>query len=308
MPQMRVASLLPSATEIVAALGFEDALCGVSHECDFPSGVRALPKLTASRIPEHLTSGQIDELVKTQLHDEGSLYTLNEPLLRELEPNLVVTQALCDVCAVNFRTVARAVGSLPSKPELVSLEPGSVRDILRDIRIVATALGVEERGEEVARALERRWLALSEVTAGATRPRVLALEWTDPPYFGGHWVPEQIEAAGGISLFGRPHERSRAISARAILDADPDVVFLMPKAKTLANEVLCGELAGLRAIREGQFYALDANAYYSRPGPRVVYGAEVLGHLLHPELVPFPKELRQQDTYCPHPAVPRAVP
>jgi iron complex transport system substrate-binding protein len=301
---IRIASLLPSATEIVAALGGEDSLCGVSHECDYPSGVRALPKLTRSNIPDGLTSLEIDTLVREQLAEEGSLYHVDETLLRDLQADVVITQALCDVCAVNYRTVSRIVGSLPDKPSLVSLEPGCMADILADIVTVSQAIGAEARGRELVESLRGRMLSLSSKTKGALRPRVLALEWTEPPYFGGHWVPEQIEAAGGESLFGRAKERSRAISKDAVRAADPDVLLLMPcgadlkKAKELAQEVLLSDLAGLSAIERGNFFVLDANAYFSRPGPRVFLGAEILGHILHPNLVSWPDEISELDSLC----------
>lgn len=291
----RIVSLLPSATEIVCALGLEEQLVGISHCCDFPHSVQQLPVLTRSIVDPSLPSLEIDRLTKEALHRGDSLYALNEELLRELQPDLVITQALCDVCAVSFSSVARAVGSLESSAQLISLEPGCIEDIFSDIRNVARASSRVLEGETLIADGRARLNRLEAQLAQASRPRVLSLEWFEPAYFGGHWVPEQIRFGGGESVLGKPKERSSGVAWQDVAELDPDVIVCMPCGyDTHASRRLLAAVeeqpyfAELRAARLGQVWCVDANGLFSRPSPRVVSGAELLGHIMHPNIVPLP--------------------
>ncbi len=292
---LRIVSLLPSATEMVAELGQLKHLAAVSHACDYPAAVLDIPVITKSIVPPGLSSEQIDAFVSQALRDGKSLYSIDEELLRRIEPDVVITQELCDVCAVNHETVARTVGQLPKPPQLVSLDPGSIEDIFSDLLCVGTSLRKEDVAVQAVKQARDRLLRLEKQLEGAPRPRVLSLEWYEPPFFGGHWVPEQIAFGGGVSVVGAPRERSRRLSWEEIAVLDPDVILLMPCGYDLAKSLSLGsELVGrpeweaLRAVRVGSVFALDANACFSRPSLRVVLGAEVVGHVLHPERVPAP--------------------
>lgn len=292
---LRIVSLLPSATEMVAELGLVGRLFAVSHACDFPPEVANLPVITKSIVPPDLTSEQIDAFVAKAVRDGRSLYTVDEELLQEIAPDVVITQALCDVCAVNYETVARSLGRLQKQPKLVSLNPGCIEEIFADLMRVASALKRQGAAARIVDEGRRRLGRLKDQTAGLSRPRVLTLEWYEPPFFGGHWVPEQVELAGGESVVGAAHCRSERISWEKIEQLDPDVILLMPCGYNLQQTLELGsELREkphwerLRAVREGRVVAVDANACFSRPSLRVVQGAEVVGHILHPETVPAP--------------------
>ena len=283
-PARRIVSLLPSATEIVCTLGLSERLVAVSHECDFPpEAVAGLPRMTADRIPPTTRrSGEIDAAVRAALAAGHGLYALDEPLLVRLAPDLVLTQELCHVCAVSYPTVlqaARAAGGAGA-PLVVSLEPHSLADVLATIELVATLAGVEARGETVTAALRVR---LAEVEPPTRRPDVALVEWLDPLFAPGHWVPEQIERAGGESVMGVRGERSRESSWEALAAADPDVVVLglcgFDLPRTL-DEWSAFEppvpLTRTKAWRHGQMWAIDGSAYVSRPGPRLIDGVEIL--------------------------------
>jgi iron complex transport system substrate-binding protein len=290
----RIVTLLPSATEIVVALGLKDQLVGVSHSCDYPSFVRELPILTKTKVDSEAPSEEIDRVTRSVLNEGGSLYEIDEPLLKRLQPDAVITQALCDVCAVNYESVARVVGSMAGV-SLVSLEPGCVEDIFQDILRVGAALDVDERANAFVAALRSDWEDLKAATDSLERPRVLSLEWFDPPYFGGHWVPEQIEAAGGISVLGASGERSRAVSWEQIAELDPDVIICMPcgygtketreRLREVENDP---RFSRLRAVRNESVWCVDASSYFSRPSPRVVTGARLLAHILHGDSFSLP--------------------
>ncbi|MDQ1591505.1 MAG: iron complex transport system substrate-binding protein [Pyrinomonadaceae bacterium] len=295
----RIVSLLPSATEIVCALGLEDALVGVTHECDYPAGVVGKPQLTASRI-SHLTmtSAEIDHAVRSQLDGHGSIYDLDEVALRALRPDLVITQELCDVCAVSYKRVEQAARLLDAGVRVVSLEPNTIADIFANIRTVGALTGREAEAEQVVGELATRLdalaLALSDV---ATRPRTFVLEWLEPAFAPGHWVPEQVALAGGDHAFGHAGQPSTTTTAEAIRDYAPEVVVLAPcgyyKEDTLAALASARLPAGwheLPAVVRGEVWAVDATAYFSRPGPRVVRGAEILARIIHPELFAAPEE------------------
>jgi len=295
----RILSLLPSATEIVASLSAVRELVGVSHACDFPEGLQDLPILTKSIVDPGLSQKEIDTVTSAALRRGESLYRLDEELLRELSPDVVITQALCDVCAISYSSVERAVHSLGSSTELISLEPDSIEGVLSDISRLGASLGREREAADLVRDARARLADLRSQVKGVIRPRVLGLEWFDPPYFGGHWVPEQIEAAGGTPVVGAAGARSERMSWKEIQELDPDVIFLMPCGydASQAVELMApvreqGEWKGLRAVTEGRVWAVDANALFSRPGPRIIEGAEQLGHLLHPNRVPRPAKAK----------------
>ncbi len=293
---MRIVSLLPSATEIVCELGLADMLVGVSHECDYPPDVVAdLPRVTRSAIPHGLSSAEIDQVVSARLARGESLYLLEEPLLAELQPDLVITQELCDVCAVSFADVCTLAARLPGNPRVVSLAPPNLESIFGDVLTIAEAVGMPERGRRLTERLRQRLDRVQRAVAGQPRPGVVALEWLDPPFIGGHWVPEMIHLAGGRDLLGRAGERSFRVRWEDVIKAQPDVVLLIPCG--YSAEAAQREWDSLPrppgwfdipAARAGRVYALDANSYCSRPAPRVVEGVEYLARLLHPEC--FPQE------------------
>jgi iron complex transport system substrate-binding protein len=296
----RIVSLLPSATEIVCALGLEDALVGVTHECDYPETVVGKPKLTASHVShERMSSREIDHAVRTQLDGHGSIYGLDEQALRELRPDLIITQELCDVCAVSYKTVETAAARLfEGDCRVVSLEPTTIKDILSNVRTVGELTGREAEAERVVGELASRVEALTSALAGVEgRPRTLMLEWLEPPFAPGHWVPEQVALAGGDHGFGRAGEKSYVTTAEEIRDYAPEVIVLVPcgyykedTLRALGRARLPEGWRDLPAVREGRVWAVDATAYFSRPGPRVVEGAEILARLLHPEVFGAPSE------------------
>lgn len=290
---MRVVSLLPAATEIVGALGVLDQLVAVSHECDYPPEVNAKPR--ATHCPIHgtgLPSAEVDRWVTRALETDGSLYTLDEALLRRLEPDVILTQRLCDVCAVGYGSVAAAAARLPGPPRVVNLEPSSLADVFDNIRTVADVLGVPERGTEVLADLERR---VESVRARAARvparPVCFLMEWIDPPYCSGHWGPELVEIAGGREPLGRRGQDSTRVAWEAVLEARPEVIVLAccgyTTEQTLRDAPILRARPGwesLPAVRDGRVHVVDGSAYFSRPGPRIVDSLEILVEIFHPEL------------------------
>ncbi len=286
---MRIASLVPSSTEMLFALGLGGSVVAVTHECDYPPGASELPHLTRSVIPDGLSAGDIDAAVRERTEAGRALYELDEPALAELEPDLIVTQAVCEVCAVSFDDVVAAAARLPSRPEVLSLDPSTLGEVLADVPRLAAAAGVPEAGKQLSDECGRRIESVESAVAGAGRPRVAALEWLDPLYVGGHWVPQMIELAGGEDVMGMPGEKSRTADWAELEAAAPEVVVSMPcgyDAERAATETSAAgdRLAGL----EARVAAVDASAYFSRPGPRLVDGIELLAHLLHPGAVPEP--------------------
>jgi iron complex transport system substrate-binding protein len=289
---LRVASLLPSATEMVHYAGAGDTLVGVTHECDYPPGVERLPRLTSSEIESHdMTSAEIDAAVERHMTDGGSIYALDARLLEELAPDLIVTQGLCEVCAVSKNLVEKAAAGLEKKPEILTLNPTSLRDVLDDAARIGGALGRGDETRDKVAALEERLADVRETVAGRPRPRVGCIEWLDPPFSAGHWVPEMVGIAGGEELFARPRESSRRLAWDEVFEAAPEVLVLMPcgfdarRAAEEARRVLPG-LQGwgeLPAVRDGRVWAVDANSYFSRPAPRLVEGVEILARVLHPQ-------------------------
>ena len=291
----RIVSLLPAATEIAAALGLMDQVIGVSHECDFPAEANRRPRVT--RCPVHnagLTSREMDEWVRRALRENGTIYSIDEPLLRSLRPDVILTQKLCDVCAVGYDTVARLAETLSGPPQVVNLEPSSLSDIFGDIQRVAKVCGVFDRANEVITQLSDRIKAVrSRANRIAHRPRCLLMEWVDPPFCSGHWGPELVEIAGGYDPLGRKQQPSVQIEWQQVLDARPEFIVLalcgygINRARS-DYEILrrFPDFDSLPAARQGQIYLVDASAYFARPGPRIVDSAEILAGILHPEEFP----------------------
>lgn len=292
---MKIVSLLPSATEIVVALGLGDHLVAVTHECDFPPQIRTLPKITSSLFDHRRSSGQeIHRHISDAVHTGAGLYALDQSLLERLNPDLLLTQELCEVCAVSYTEVSRAVRLLEGERRVVSLEPESLGGILDTILQVARETGVQARGAELVEALRKRVQAVTDRAAGAsTRPRVLAMEWLDPPFAGGHWIPEMIRLAGGRDGLGEEGVPSREVSWERIAHFDPEVVVAMPCGLDLRQTVrelrrtdLPECWRHLAAVRQGKVYAVDGSSFFNRPGPRIVDGLEILEEILHPERRP----------------------
>ena len=288
----RTVSLLPSTTEIACALGFRDALVGRSHECDHPADVAGLPVLTSAKLDPGASSRAIDDRVKQLVHDGLSIYDVDAEKLRELAPELILTQSQCDVCAASEEDVERAVGEwTDERPRVVSLAPQTLDDVWADIVRVAEAFGAPERGRDLATRLTDRITALGQraTRANGERPRVACIEWIDPLMAAGNWVPELLHRAGAEPLFGTPGEHSPWLEWDDLVEADPDAILLMPCgfdiARTraeLAPLVNREGFAELRAVREARVFLLDGNAYFNRPGPRLVESLEILCQALHP--------------------------
>jgi len=292
---MRIVSLLPAATEIAGALGLMQQVVGVSHECDFPEAVNALPRVTRSSVHNAgLTSRELDTRVRSALHENGTIYTIDEILLGKLCPDVILTQKLCDVCAVGYGTVARLAQTLPGPPKIVNLEPSSVSDIFEDIHRVAHACGVTERAGKVVAGLSMRVEAVRRRAANIPdRPRCLLMEWVDPPFCSGHWVPELVEIAGGFDSLGRKNQPSAEIKWQAVLDARPEIIVLALCGYNLDRARRDYELLrkfpgfdSLPAAQNDRIYVVDANAYFARPGPRIVDSLEILAGIIHPQRFP----------------------
>jgi iron complex transport system substrate-binding protein len=275
------------------ALGLGDSVAAVTHECDYPAGAEQLPHLTRSVIPEGLDAPEIDRAVRERTSRGESLYELDEYALAELDVDLIVTQQVCEVCAVSFDDVRAVAERLPSQPQVISLDPSTLGEVLADVPRLAEAAGVPEAGERLTAEAGERLEAVERAVEGARRPRVAALEWLDPIYIGGHWVPQMIELAGGEDMLGLPGEKSRTAEWGELEDTAPEVVISMPcgyyAEQAAAETMRWRRHLGLLGAR---VFAVDAAAYFSRPGPRLVEGVELLGHLLHPELVPAPPSRR----------------
>jgi iron complex transport system substrate-binding protein len=276
------------------ALGLGEEVVAVTHECDFPREASSRPHLTRSVIPEGLSAAEIDAAVRERTGQSRHLYELDEATLRRLEVDLIVTQAVCEVCAVSYDDVVAVAARLPSKPEVISLDPERLTDVLADVSLLGEAAGAPQRATELRTELQARLDAVREATAGATRPPVLALEWLDPPFIGGHWVPEMIEIAGGEDVLGEPGRKSRTADWEELADASPEVIVAMPcgwDAERAVDEVR-GHAAEIAEIAPARVWAVDAASSFSRPGPRLVEGTELLGHLLHPDRVEAPDGVR----------------
>jgi iron complex transport system substrate-binding protein len=275
------------------ALGLGEGLVSVTHECDYPPEAALRPHLTRSVIGEGLSAAEIDEAVRERTGRGEALYELDEGTLRELRVDLIVTQAVCAVCAVSFDDVRAVAERLPTHPGVISLDPTTLGEVLADVPRLAEAVGEPEAGARLVAEAGARIAAVEEAVAGLPRPRVAALEWLDPVYVGGHWVPQMVEVAGGEDALGHAGERSRTAEWDEVEAALPEVVVSMP-CGLYADEAAAETLRHRdRLVALGaRVHAVDAAAYFSRPGPRLVEGVELLGHLLHPEAVPPPPSRR----------------
>jgi iron complex transport system substrate-binding protein len=287
---MRIASLVPSATEMLFALGLGDSVVAVTHECDHPRRARSLPHLTRTVLPDGLDASRIDATVKATVGEGRALYELDEELLARLDPDLIVTQAVCDVCAVSYNDVLEVAAHLPSRPRVVQQDPSTLAEVLEDVIRLGEATGMEAMAHDVRGELEGRLATIRAAVSGASPPRVVALEWLDPPYVGGHWVPEMISIAGGEDVAGPPGLKSPEVQWGELSGLNPDVVIAMPcgwyveESRSQAIE----HWERIESLGAGRVFAVDAASTFSRPGPRLVDGVELLGHLLHPDLVDPP--------------------
>jgi iron complex transport system substrate-binding protein len=272
------------------ALGLGDQVVAVTHECDYPPEAASKRHLTRSLVPEGLSAAEIDGAVRRLTGEGRHLYELDEPALAELHVDLIVTQAVCEVCAVSYDDVVAVAARLPSRPRVISLDPSKLAEVLADIPRLGDTAGVADRAIRLRNELERRLARVQAAVAGATRPRVLALEWLDPPFVGGHWVPEMIEIAGGEDVLGVAGTKSRTAEWDELAASEPSVIVAMPcgwNAMQARSEVEAHAVE-LGAIGAKRIWAVDAAASFSRPGPRLVEGTEVLAHLLHPDRVGAP--------------------
>ena len=297
---MRIVSLLPSATEIICSLGFADSLVGVSHECDYPAQVVTLPKVTTSLIPEAASSREIDALVRERLKTNKALYSLNQSVLEKLKPDLIITQALCDVCAVAEEEVRAVACKLPGAPQVINLAPMTLAQVFESMLQVGRAVGKEEHAIFVVNAYQKR---VDEVVLRSKQiiknPRLVFIEWLDPPFSSGHWTPELIAMAGGIELIGRSGQPSRTLEWREVADAKPEMLFIaacgfnvertMQDLSVLNNVMTQKEFASLKPDR---VFVADGSQYFNRPGPRLVDSLEILAHAIDPTVHPLPNYLQ----------------
>jgi iron complex transport system substrate-binding protein len=285
---MKICSLLPSATEILFALGLGDQVAGVSHECDFPPEARTKPVLIVSRISHTESAAAIDRQVREFLGRGESLYSVDLTALGAIEPDLIVTQDLCHVCAATPDDLGAALAYLPRQPQVVTLNPHSLADVCADIRSVGRATGRTEQAKAVIAEFERTVAQVEQAVAGLPCPRVVCLEWLDPPYVAGHWVPEMVARAGGMDALGQAGEPSFRVEWKTILAAQPDVIVLMPcgyglnqVAKEFRDLALPEGWHDIPAVRNGQVFLVEASAYFSRPGPRLAAGMAILADAIH---------------------------
>jgi iron complex transport system substrate-binding protein len=285
------------------ALGLGDSVVAVTHECDYPARATALPRLTRSVIPSGLPAAEIDQAVRERTGRGEAIYELDEGTLSELDVDLIVTQAVCEVCAVSFEDVRALAARLPSAPKVLSLDPSTLGEALADFARLAEASGAPDAGEALADDAAQRIDAVRDAVGSARRPRVAALEWLDPIYVGGHWVPQMVELAGGEDVLGMPGEKSRVVDWKEVEASDPELVLAMPcgmYAEQAAKEAM-EQRARLGALG-ARVVAVDAAAYFSRPGPRLVDGIELLGHVFHPERIPPPPSRRSIELDLERPA------
>ena len=299
---MRICSFLPSGTEIVYALGMGDSLYAVSHECDYPKEALAKPKIVRSRFDaDKLSSQEIDRLV-TEMYQRGErIYEVDEGVLREAAPDLVLTQELCDVCAVSYEDVRHAASRLAYPPNVVSLDPASIGNMLEDIEMVGDLCGVPDAASAFIAELNERIEAVrSRASAAASAPRVACIEWLEPPIVAGHWIPQMVELAGAVDALAKPGEASRRITMDELAASEPDVLALMPCGM---NEVRAreefealdnlAEWRKLPAVANGRAYFVDSGSYFSRSGPRLVDGLEQMAYMAHPDKFEKPDSVAQ---------------
>ena len=285
---MRIVSLVPHATELCFAIGLGDELIAVTHECDFPPAALELPKLTRDTLAPGLDSAGIDAAVRQRTAAGESIYELDEAMMRELEPDLIITQELCPVCAVSYEDVVALAAELPSAPRVISLDPHTLGEALADVRTVAQATGRRDEAVALIARAAGRVDRVRLAVRGLRRRPVAALEWLDPVFAAGHWMPQLIEYAGGADMLGLPGEHSQQTDWEMVAAAEPEVVIVMPCGYDAprALEEARAHADRLAALRASRIVAVDASAYFSRPGPRLIDGLELLAHILHPRQVP----------------------
>jgi iron complex transport system substrate-binding protein len=307
----RIVSLIASATEIVCALGFEEQLVGLSHECDFPESVKRLPVCTEPRFNVEGSSSDVDQRVKAILQEATSVYRVHADLLGQLRPEVIVTQSHCEVCAVSEKDVEAALGVwLGSRPRVVSLAPNTLADVWTSIHQVAQALDVPQRGNELVEALQGRMAEIAQrARAARARPAVACLEWLEPLMAAGNWMPELVEMAGGNNLFGAAGKHSPGMTWEELRAKDPEIIIALPCGFDLErtrSEMTAltrrPEWPSMQAVQKGCVYVTDGNQYFNRPGPRLVESLEILAELLHPELFSFGHEGTGWERYPPRTA------
>lgn len=298
---MRIASLVPSATEMLFALGLGESVVGVTHECDYPPAAADLPQLTATVLPAGLSAGEIDAEVKRIVGEGSALYSLDEEALARLEPDLIVTQAVCDVCAVSFEDVVAVAARLPGPPQILQQDPSTLGEVLGDVTRLADAAGIAARGRELRAELETRLDAVRTAVAGAGAPRTVALEWLDPPFVGGHWIPEMVTIAGGEDVAGTAAAKSPEVEWSRLTELEPELVVVMPCGWYLEDSraQAVEHWERIAALGAARVFAVDAASTYSRPGPRLVEGTELLAHLLHPDRVAAPGSIAFAEVRAP---------
>jgi iron complex transport system substrate-binding protein len=288
---MKICSLLPSSTEILYALGLDEQIVGVTHECDFPPQAAEKPHVTESLIDhEQLTGMEIDHRVSQNVGHHGSIYRLNEKMLELLAPDLIVTQELCEVCAVSYSEVKHAARILQAETRIVSLEPNTIEEMLDTILLLGEITERRKRAEETVQKLKARLEVVRKKVEGASRPRVYSMEWLEPAYSGGHWVPEMVEIAGGQEMLGQHAKKSARILPDQVIAAQPEVIVLMPCGFSLERSIeeyrktkMFQGWNDLPAIRNGKLFAVNGSAYFNRSGPRLIDGVEILAEILHPD-------------------------
>jgi iron complex transport system substrate-binding protein len=301
---MQICSLLPSATEILYALGLGDSVAGVTHECDFPPEAAKKPALIRPRVDPHATPAEIDRQVNALVARGEGIYAVDSELLATLAPDLIVTQDLCHVCAASPDDLATALARLIKQPKVLTLTPHTLAEVWDDIRRVGASTQTSRDADALSTELASRVATVNAIACkSATRPRVLCLEWLDPFYIAGHWVPEMVAKAGGQDVLGRAGQPSFSATREEIARGSPEIIVVMPcgynqsRAVTEFNSMRLPEIWNdLPAVRGRRIYAVDANSYFSRPGPRLASGVEILAHIFHPDLFPakFPAEAFQQ--------------
>jgi len=287
---VRIVSLVPHATELLFELGLGPQVVGVTHECDHPAAARALPSVTADVLPGGLSAGEIDEAVRSRTLEGEAIYSLDREALARLQPDLIVTQALCAVCAVSYDEVADVAAGLPSRPRVIALDPRTLGETFGDVRTIAQATGARDAGVELIARSAGRVDRVRVAVRGRRRPRVAAIEWLDPVFAAGHWTPQLIELAGGEDVLGMPGEPSQTLTWELVAAAEPEVLIVMPCGydEDRALQEALDHLPELESVGASRVIAVNASAYFSRPGPRLVDGLELLAHILHPAVVPHP--------------------
>jgi len=299
---MRIVSLLPSATEIICQVGLGEHLVGVSHECDYPSFAKDLPNVTESLIPKDASSVEVDIAVRKQLNTEKAIYHLDMDVLKELKPDFIITQSLCEVCAVAEDEVLDAVCELPNDAKIINLEPMTLQDVFDTLLLVGEETNHKKKAVDAVNQLRERVDKVIEITESNipinSRPDMVFLEWLDPTFNAGHWTPELIEYAGAISLLSNKHKPSTTITWENVVDADPDVLFIAccgyDLNRTLQDMPIIKNKEAwpdMKSVKQNKIYVTDGNAYFSRPGPRLVDGLEIMAHAIHPDMHDLPKGL-----------------